>query len=71
MPKNKEGKALKTWAQFSTIALQMGVIIYLGNLLGTWLDIKYQKTFLESITTLLAVFLSIYVVIRGVINFSK
>ena len=71
MSKNKEGSALKSWARFSTIAIQMGAIIYLGNLLGVWLDEKYQKTFLESTITLLAVFLAMYVVIKGVINFTK
>lgn len=71
MTKGKEKPALKTWARFSTIALQMGATIYAGNLLGTWLDHKYLTTFLEPGITLLAIFLSIYMVIKAVININK
>ena len=49
----------------------MGVTIYLGNLLGKWLDTKYDKDFWESTTTLFAVFLAIYQVISQVIKISK
>ncbi|EDM45260.1 hypothetical protein SCB49_05622 [unidentified eubacterium SCB49] len=62
----KKNAPLKNWARFSTIALQMGLTIYLGNLLGEWLDIKFDKTFLEPTITLIAVFISMYVVIKGV-----
>jgi len=44
----------------------MGVTIYLGNLLGSWLDGKFETTFLEPAVTLLAVFLSMYVIIKAV-----
>lgn len=71
MPKNKEKGALRTWGRFSTIAIQMGVTIYLGNLLGGWLDKKLQTTFLESTITLLAVFLSMYIVIKAVMQLNK
>lgn len=71
MPKEKESAPLKNWARFSTIALQMGATIYLGNLLGGWLDTKFGTTFLESIVTLLAVFLSMYVVIKAVMQLNK
>lgn len=62
---------MNNWARFSTIALQMGLTIYLGNLLGEWLDHKYDKTFLEPTITLIAVFLSMYLVIRGVQQMNK
>jgi len=71
MPKNKEKRALNNWAKFSTIAIQMGATIYLGNLLGLWLDKKFATTFLESTVTLLAVFLSMYIVIKAVMNITK
>ena len=71
MPKNKEKEALRTWGRFSTIAIQMGVTIYLGNLLGGWLDQKLETTFLESTITLLAVFLSMYIVIKAVMQLNK
>ncbi|PIB23408.1 AtpZ/AtpI family protein [Maribacter sp. 4G9] len=62
---------LRTAASLSGIAIQMGATIYLGNLLGTWLDEKFQKTFLEDTITLLAVFLSIYLVIKKVMALNK
>lgn len=68
MPKQKEDAPLKNWARFSTIAIQMGLTIYIGNLLGSWLDTRFNTTILESVITLLAVFLSMYIVIKAVIN---
>jgi membrane protein DedA with SNARE-associated domain len=72
---NKEnqnrGKQLNPYLRFTSVAFQMGVTIYLGNLLGKWLDTKYDKDFWESTTTLFAVFLAIYQVISQVIKISK
>ncbi|MBT2160370.1 MULTISPECIES: AtpZ/AtpI family protein [Zobellia] len=62
---------IRTAASFSGIALQMGATIYLGNLLGAWLDVKFEKTFLEDTITLLAVFLSMYIVIKKVMTLNK
>ncbi|MBQ4913448.1 AtpZ/AtpI family protein [Maribacter sp. MMG018] len=62
---------LRAAASLSGIAIQMGATIYLGNLLGSWLDEKFQKTFLEDTVTLLAVFLSIYLVIKKVMALNK
>lgn len=69
-PRDNSG-LLRTAASLSSIAIQMGVTIYLGNLLGEWLDAKFQKTFLEDTITLLAVFLSIYLVIKKVMAMNK
>ncbi|MEC8682810.1 MAG: AtpZ/AtpI family protein [Bacteroidota bacterium] len=66
MSEKKPESPLKSWAKFSTIAIQMGVTIYLGNLLGSWLDEKFNTAFLEPAVTLLAVFLSMYVIIKAV-----
>lgn len=66
MPEKKPESPLKSWAKFSTVAIQMGVTIYLGNLFGAWLDRKFETNFLEPLISLLAVFLSMYVVIRAV-----
>ncbi|MCF6279487.1 MAG: AtpZ/AtpI family protein [Flavobacteriaceae bacterium] len=50
----------------------MGLTIYFGNLLGKWLDQKYtQQVSLESIITLLAVFIAMYTLIKLAINISK
>ena len=59
------------WIKFSTIPFQMGVTIYLGNVLGKWLDVKYETDWLATAITLLSVFLSIYIVIKGVIQLNK
>lgn len=61
-PKKGNG-ALQTAAKLSGIGIQMGVTIYLGNLLGTWLDQKFSTSFLEISVTLLAIFLSTYTLI--------
>ncbi|HAX15439.1 MAG TPA: hypothetical protein DIV44_03945 [Leeuwenhoekiella sp.] len=66
MSEKKPESPLKSWAKFSTVAIQMGVTIYLGNLLGSWLDGKFNTAFLEPAVTLLAVFLSMYVIIKAV-----
>ncbi|SFN46280.1 hypothetical protein SAMN04487989_101592 [Bizionia echini] len=49
----------------------MGGTIWLGNVLGKWLDAKYQTSNLENIITLLAVFIAMYLVISQVIKISK
>ena len=71
MSEKKPENQLSTWAKFSTIAIQMGGTIFLGNLLGSWLDTKFETTYLESTITLFAVFLSMYIVIRGVKQLNK
>ena len=50
----------------SGLAIQMGLTIYLGNRLGSWLDIKYSKEGFEIGLTLFAIFLSLYSMIRRV-----
>ena len=59
-PKKPLNKAL----QLSGAGLQMGLTIYLGFLLGKWLDAKFQLTFLTETITLLAVFLAMYSLIK-------
>ena len=71
MSEKKPENQLSTWARFSTIAIQMGGTIFLGNLFGGWLDKKFETTYLESTITLLAVFLPMYIVIRGVKQLNK
>lgn len=71
MPKNKEDAPLKNWAKFSTIAIQMGGTIFLGNLLGSWLDSRFDTTYLEKVCTMFAVFLAMYIVIKAVMQLNK
>tara|TARA_B110000211_G_C14025037_1_gene529400 strand:- start:633 stop:782 length:150 start_codon:yes stop_codon:yes gene_type:complete len=42
----------------------MGLTIYLGFLLGQWLDKTLATKFLEEIVTLLAIFLAMYSLIK-------
>ena len=71
MPKPKGNGSLNNWAVFSSIGLQMGLIIWLGNLLGSWLDTKFNTTFLETTITLVAIFASMFSVIHRVNRFNK
>ncbi|MDC8005055.1 AtpZ/AtpI family protein [Aureisphaera galaxeae] len=66
----KNPKGLKNWAIFSGIGLQMGLIIYLGNLLGVWLDKKFETTFLEETITILAVFGAMFSVVYRINKFN-
>ncbi|APA64355.1 AtpZ/AtpI family protein [Maribacter sp. 1_2014MBL_MicDiv] len=68
---NDNSELLRNAVNLSGVAIQMGVTIFLGNLLGEWLDEKFEKTFLEDTFTLLAVFLSIYLVIKKVMALNK
>ncbi|AEH00913.1 AtpZ/AtpI family protein [Lacinutrix sp. 5H-3-7-4] len=67
----KPKKQLSPYIRFTTVAFQMGAIIWLGNLLGEWLDTKYQTTYWENTITLLAVFSAMYLVISQVLKISK
>lgn len=51
----------------------MGLTIYLGNVLGEWLDGKYpnDNQLYTKICTLVAVFAAIFSVIKQAINLSK
>ena len=62
----KGEKEIKYWLSLTGIAVQMGVIIYLGARLGQWLDLEYQneKNTYTIILTLFAVAISMYLVIQ-------
>jgi len=59
-PKKPLNKAL----QLSGAGLQMGVTIYLGFLLGKWLDTVFATSFLTETITLIAIFIAIYSLIK-------
>jgi len=67
---NKPNKP-NTFIRFTSAGLQMGLTIWLGNELGKWLDIRYQKDFFETSITLFSIFISIYFVVSQVIKVSK
>ncbi|WP_339881378.1 AtpZ/AtpI family protein [Polaribacter vadi] len=62
--KKETKKPLNKAIQLSGAGLQMGLTIYLGFLLGEWLDAKFETTYLEQTITLVAIFISIYLLIR-------
>jgi membrane protein DedA with SNARE-associated domain len=65
MKQNKpQGKPLNKALQLSGAGLQMGVTIYLGFLLGEWLDQKLELTFLTEVITLFAILLAMYSLIK-------
>ncbi|SEC36059.1 Putative F0F1-ATPase subunit Ca2+/Mg2+ transporter [Tenacibaculum sp. MAR_2009_124] len=73
MTKRKPKKQLNKYVRFSGIAMQMGLTIYLGSILGKWLDNKFpndSELYLK-ICTLAAVFAAMFSVIRQVSKLSK
>lgn len=62
--KNVQKKPLNKAIQLSGAGLQMGLTIYLGFLLGEWLDKKLELTFLTTTITLIAIFLATYALIK-------
>lgn len=71
LPKNK-GNYSK-FIRFTGLGLQMGVSIWLGSLIGEWLDNKYPSEHISyyKVVTLFVVFGSIYSIIRQVIKISN
>ena len=62
--KTNQKKPLNKAMQLSGAGLQMGLTIYLGFLLGEWLDKKLAANFLTETVTLLAIFLAMYSLIK-------
>lgn len=69
----KPKKQTAPWLKFSSMGLQMGLIIYFAHLIGVWLDNKYgtESFSYDKGLTLFAVFGSTYSVIRQVIKMSN
>jgi membrane protein DedA with SNARE-associated domain len=59
-PKKQPNKGIR----LAGAGLQMGATIYLGFLLGEWLDAKFTLHFLTETITLLAIFLAMYSLIK-------
>jgi F0F1-type ATP synthase assembly protein I len=71
MDSNK--KQANKWLVFMNIPFQMGLIIFLGVMLGQWLDEKFkiEGSILTIVFSLLAVFIALYNVIRQVNKMSN
>lgn len=66
-------KSVNQYIRFSGMALQMGVVIAAGTYLGVWLDEEYPNNFSGFTVgcSLLAVFLSMFLVIKQVQQLNK
>lgn len=62
--KSNKKEPLNKALQLSGAGLQMGLTIYLGFLLGKWLDTTLETSFLKETVTLLAIFLAMYSLIK-------
>ncbi len=62
--KNSQKKPLNKAIQLSGAGLQMGLTIYLGFLLGEWLDKQFETSFLATTVTLIAIFVATYALIK-------
>ena len=63
---SKSKNQTKYWLSLTGIAVQMGVIIYLGAKAGNWLDTTYgnEKNTYTIVLTLLAVAIAMYLVVK-------
>ncbi|MDW5289025.1 AtpZ/AtpI family protein [Formosa sp. PL04] len=71
--KDPKKKQLNKYIRFTSIALQMGLTIYLGSVLGQWLDVEFNNDnqLYFKIVTLLAVLIAMFSVIRQVLNITN
>ena len=69
----KQNNSLNQYARFSSIAIQMGVIIGVSVWGGRKLDAKLNlnKPYLTIVLSLVGVALALYLIIREVINMGK
>jgi len=70
---DKKKKKLNPYIRFSSMAIQMGVTIYLGSKLGEWLDVKFDNSnqLYYKVVTLVSVFIAMFAVIKQVTNLQK
>lgn len=70
---SKPNKKSRYWLSLSGIAVQMGVIIYLGAWFGQWLDEKYapKNNTYTVFFTLFAVAVAMYLVVKQTKNLNS
>lgn len=59
------------WLQLITIPFQMGFVIFIFHYLGQYLDERNNTDYYVKILTLVGVFLSLYYVIKQVVQLNK
>ena len=72
-PNQNPKKPFRNYVVFSGIAVQMGLIIYLGVYFGNWVDGKmaFQKRYFTILFTFLAMIIAIYAVIAQLKKFNE
>jgi len=67
---NQKKKRLKNYVRFSSLTLQMGIIIAGGSYLGKYLDLQSenQAPIFTIIFSLLAIFIALYISLKGMIK---
>lgn len=55
---------LRTAGRLSGLAIQMGLTIYLGNVLGSWVESKYGFSSAEELITFAAIIMAMYLMIK-------
>ena len=70
---NDRKKSLDTYIRFSTVAIQMAVIITAGALGGHWLDgyLELKFPIFTVVLSLICIGLALYLVIKEVLKNSK
>ena len=73
MANQNNKKQPNKYIKFTSIALQMGLTIYLGSKLGEWLDQKYNTTnqIYYKVVTLIAVAVAMFSAIYQVIKITN
>lgn len=73
MANQNNKKQPNKYIKFTSIALQMGLTIYLGSKLGEWLDQKYNTTnqIYYKVVTLIAVAVAMFSVIYQVLKITN
>lgn len=70
-PKKEESNPLKNYAKYSTLFIQMAIIIIGGVAAGFWLDktLKFSIPICTILLSLLSVGVSIYLTVKDFIKF--
>ena len=64
-------KPLRNIGSLFGIGIEMGIIIFASNYFGKWLGAEFKVPKLEAISTLVGVFISIFLVVLRVNKFDK
>jgi len=64
---------INKFARYTSLAFEMGIIIFAGAFVGNWLDKKYnlEKPYFTMILSLIAIFVSLFLIIKQLKNEKK